>query len=352
MEQIYSNIMQMTQSIVERQTPASAKQSEEGASFRDLMKEKQTSEPKEQAVSGESQAEAKGEQAEVAESPAQEEEVNLEAKMMLAAMAMMQNPVVSVEQPVMQEAGAIVQSVMQTDVVAQAEGMVQAAADAQVSGEAGEAAVELLQADTNVQSEEVLSDVTDVQTEQTSAGDMEQAGDEWDLTQTTEDTGAETAVFRNVDEIPVKVGEVESPEMEKLSASVKEQVSQQLSKALQEGDTRITIQLDPHHLGKVNVEMTLTKDGALHVELRAENSLTQHLLEREAMGLQNVLNRETQQDVQVEVPRQQESQQQNFEDGRQGRNQQEPEQQRQEESGQDFLQQLRLGLIPQQEEEN
>ena len=352
MEQIYGNIMQMTQAIVERQTTSSVKQNtEEGSKFRDLMKEKQTSEPKEQTVSGEKQAEPKGEQTEMTEAPAQEEEVNLEAKMMLAAMAVLQNPVVSVEQPMQQETGVVVEDVLQAGMTAQVESVEQTVTDAQITGEAGEMVGEVVQADTAVQGEELDSVVADAQVQQTSANEAEQTGDEWELTQNAEDAGAETAVFQNADEIMVKVGEVADPETEQLSASVKEQVNEQLSKALQNGDTRITIQLNPQHLGKVNVEMTLTKDGALHVELHAENRLTQHLLEREAAGLQNALVRETQQDVQVEVPRQQESQQQNFEDGRQSQHQRQPEQQREEDAGQDFLQQLRLGLIPQTEEE-
>ena len=86
----------------------------------------------------------------------------------------------------------------------------------------------------------------------------------------------------------------------------------------------------------------------LHVALRAENSQTQTLLEKDATGLQALLMRNTQQEVQVEVSPQQESQRQDFEDGRQHGQQQDPQQQKQEQkrNGLDFLQQLRLGLIP------
>ena len=52
----------------------------------------------------------------------------------------------------------------------------------------------------------------------------------------------------------------------------------------------------------------------------------------------------------MEVPRQQESQQQNFYDGQQGREhqgrQQEQEHQQERQGGEDFLHQLRLGLVP------
>ena len=80
----------------------------------------------------------------------------------------------------------------------------------------------------------------------------------------------------------------------------------------------------------------------------AENSRTRALLEQDLAGLRSVLSQNTQQEVRVEVSRQQESQQQNFYDGesggQNGRQQQEQHQGRQR-SEQDFLHQLRLGLV-------
>ena len=160
---------------------------------------------------------------------------------------------------------------------------------------------------------------------------------------------AEAPVFRDVREIPVKVGEAPAAE-ETPETPVEDQIGPKLAEALKSGDTRVEIQLAPDTLGKVTVEVTLREDGALHIALHAENSQTRGLLERSADNLMAMLGRDARQEVQVEVPRQQESQQQNFYDGQQGREhqgrQQEQEHQQERQGGEDFLQQLRLGLVP------
>ena len=121
----------------------------------------------------------------------------------------------------------------------------------------------------------------------------------------------------------------------------------------------VRIQLNPEHLGSVTVEITHSAEGIIHVALNAHSSETRSLLERHAGELQNLVASRTQQEVevnvarqevQVEVPRQQESQQgqnQNY-DGHNGHAQDGRErrrQQQEQDSGQDFIQQLRLGLI-------
>ena len=78
------------------------------------------------------------------------------------------------------------------------------------------------------------------------------------------------------------------------------------------------LQLEPKNLGRVQVEMTWDQEGALHVSMYAENSRTRALLEQDLAGLRSVLSQNTQQEVRVEVSRQQESQQQNFYDGESG----------------------------------
>lgn len=178
------------------------------------------------------------------------------------------------------------------------------------------------------------------------AGGAEQ---ETDAQDTPQDGMAEAPVFQDVREIPVKVGEAPVAE-ETLETPVEDQIGPRLAEALKSGDTRVEIQLAPESLGKVTVEVTLREDGTLHVALHAENSQTRGLLERSADNLMAMLGRDARQEVQVEVPRQQESQQQNFYDGQQGREHQGREQQqehRQErQGGEDFLHQLRLGLVP------
>lgn len=169
--------------------------------------------------------------------------------------------------------------------------------------------------------------------------------------ETPEEAPAETPVFGEVETAPVKVGE--APKAEKPETPVEEQIAPKLTEVLQKGETRVELSLTPENLGKVTVEMTWKEDGGLVVQLHAENHRTQGLLEKSVSGLEALLSRENQQEVRVEVPRQQESQQQNFYDGRQGhggQRQQERRQGRQTGSGEDFLQQLRLGLIPSEED--
>jgi flagellar hook-length control protein FliK len=111
----------------------------------------------------------------------------------------------------------------------------------------------------------------------------------------------------------------------------------------------VELQLTPENLGRVQVEIVLGENGALRVAIHAENLNTQNLLRQDASSLQNVLGRNTQQEVIVDVPRQEEAQQQNLYDDRQEQQQQQERQQNSRSetrtSDQDFLDQLRLGLI-------
>ena len=118
----------------------------------------------------------------------------------------------------------------------------------------------------------------------------------------------------------------------------------------------VRIQLTPEHLGSVTVEISQSADGILRVALSAHSAETRGLLERHSGDLQGMLSSRGQ-EVQVDVQRQPESQQgqnqqhQNY-DGHNGHAQdgQERRQQRREHTGpQDFMQQLRLGLIPGEE---
>ena len=136
-------------------------------------------------------------------------------------------------------------------------------------------------------------------------------------------------------------------------ADVVKQVDNQLIQAMQKGESMVRIQLNPERLGSVTVEITRSAEGILHVALSAHSAETRGLLERHAGDLQGMLSSRGQ-EVQVDVQRQQESQQgqnqqhQNY-DGHNGHAQdgQERRQQRREHtSTQDFMQQLRLGLIP------
>ena len=166
-------------------------------------------------------------------------------------------------------------------------------------------------------------------------------------------TGAEQApqrIFHDVKAAPVKVGEVyDAPKAEE--SNVARQVDAGLAQALERGDSMVRIQLTPENLGSVTVEITRSAEGMIRVALSAHSSETRGLLERHAGELQGMIANRTQQSVEVEVQRQQESQQsqqQNY-DGHNGHAQdgQQRRQHRHEQANsQDFIQQLRLGLIP------
>ena len=119
------------------------------------------------------------------------------------------------------------------------------------------------------------------------------------------------------------------------AATMKLQIGDKLTETLANGETRVELQLTPDHLGKITIELTQSSDGALHVSLFAENSQTKVMLERDMAGLQGLLNQNVRQDVQVEVSQQQENRGQ--------------EQRQNRQQGEDFLDQLRLGLITPEE---
>jgi flagellar hook-length control protein FliK len=176
------------------------------------------------------------------------------------------------------------------------------------------------------------------------------SGDD-DTTVTVTDAGADVAqpVFHNVEENMVKVGEAAPAEENQQAEDVSQQVVQQLTTGLSQGETKVEVKLSPSSLGNVTVEVTAQEDGTLHIALSAENIHTKALLEQHTASLQDLVSVQTQRPVQVEVTQRQEEQQSNLqEDGRNGQSgyQQQQQQQRQSQHSEDFLQKLRLGLIP------
>lgn len=171
-------------------------------------------------------------------------------------------------------------------------------------------------------------------------------------------TGHETAptLFRNLQSTPIKVGEVFQDDQVE-AEDVNTQLAQQIIPAVEQGQTKVELQLNPETLGSVKVEITQSENGALHVAISAQNSEARNLLSRNADSLQSLLAARSQAPVQVEVQRQEESQQpqqQNY-DGHNGAPSQQQQQQKQSEhakSGEDFLHQLRLGLVDETEDEN
>lgn len=155
----------------------------------------------------------------------------------------------------------------------------------------------------------------------------------------------ETPVFESVETAPVKVSETAAPMETAEAEPVENQIADKLTQTLASGETKVEVQLAPEHLGKVTIELTQKEDGSLRISIQAESSQTRSMLERDLSGLQGMLNRVTQQEVQVNVSQPQEQQQQQNYDGHQQQRQQQQHQQEERRNGEDFLNQLRLGLL-------
>lgn len=364
MEQLINTMLANAQ--IPQAAPA-AKKGESSAQkdgFQKLLEQKQTdSAPRQEkaetpqkpqdAQSAEKPQEADASQ-EVQAAPKSEKE--LEDQMALAAMAMLQNPVVPVEQamtPEVQAEAAVDVSAplaAETLLTPEEQSFVPEAEQpaAEVPAEEGQTLDQAVRAEELPQAieapeaaRETEGRTVEVKVETGEAPEAETA----DTEETPQGAETETPVFEDVRAVPVKVGEApKAPETQK---APEEQIAPRLTEALQNGETHVELQLTPENLGKVTVEMTWSKDGGLVVQLHAENRETQNLLSKNSSGLEQLLGREVQQEVRVEVPRQEESQRQDlYEQQQEHHRHQQQEQRRKRESGEDFLQQLRLGLIP------
>lgn len=283
----------------------------------------------------------------------------LEAQMALAAMAMLQTPVVPVEQAMTPEVQAeaaadeIAPLAAETFLTPEARTLAPEteARTLDIPAESGEAktvdqtlAEELPQ---TVQAPEAAQDTEGrtVEVKVETGGADSGASDAEDTVQ-PQGGEVETPVFEDVKAVPVKVGE--APKAPQTDDIAEKQIAPKVNEALASGQTRVELQLNPENLGKITIQMTTDGDGKLAVVLHAENRETQNLLSKDVTKLAELLGRENQQEVRVEVPRQEESQRQDLYEQQQEQHQRRQQEQRRkhETSGEDFLQQLRLGLIP------
>lgn len=268
----------------------------------------------------------------------------LEQQMLLAAMALAQNPIVILQdvQPEVQENGTTVELMpLQTEQVPQ------------------QSMAPVLETEPEApQLQTVETPQSAPQTEMGKADSGESRGSELPMEELHAESRTEQAdvepqpVFRDIKAVPVKVGEVYQAEPTVENGVELKDLGDTLTQAIDRGENRLELQLQPAELGRIRVEMRWSDEGALHVILHAESTRTQNLLEKDMAGLQTLLGRETQQEVKVELPREQEAPRQNFDDGRQNGGQQHHQQEQRQSSrhsGQDFLHQLRLGLIPAEE---
>lgn len=158
------------------------------------------------------------------------------------------------------------------------------------------------------------------------------------------DAGTAQPLFRDVEAVPMKVGE--TPVADTAQPDLDAQLAKQIGTTLEDGAQQVKIQLTPESLGTLTIDLTRTQDGALQVVLHTTTEKAANLLSQHAENLGALLQSNTQNTVQVEVQQQEQNQQ--FQQQSQQQNQQH-EQGRQhsprQQSGEDFLQQLRLGLV-------
>lgn len=335
----------------------------EGQEFQDLLNQKHQKLEKESGQTSQTQDQAEKVPVD-GKAPSDDEQSKLpgEEQMAMAALAAAQIVIVPEEETVPVQEEAPVEIAVQTvSEVPKVEGQPQTM-EAPTEQQGGEKApVDTTAKETVGTTEQQAAPVEKEQTLETRPADTRvqanrsaEQGTEQTATQTEADVTPETAeqpLFRDVESAPVKVGSAETLEKPAGDESVERQVVQQVEQAVERGVSRVTVTLQPESLGNVTVELTRGQDGVLHVLLNAESPKTQTLLEKGALNLQGLLMDSTQGTVQVQVERQQEgqqSQQHPYDQDSQGGQQQQQEQsrQRQPQRDVDFLQQLRLGLIP------
>lgn len=369
MDFIYNALMASVKTPQERPSQTAEKKSDSDG-FQKLMDQKQTPD-KSGAVSGQEQPQqAQGEQPQEAEAvqPVQDPR-ELEKRMAMAAMAMAQNPeVAELVADIAEETPQILTDPNWDD------GFIPIGYDDYdgyriVHWMQPEAAAENLQAFNEEAGEWIEQQQAEETAPETLVKDsvfpkpeapeapkvraeaVEVPVD--DVEERTEEAPAETTpLFEDVRAVPVKVAEAPAKEEAAETRNIGEQIGKQLiqitSVTGEANGQSVTIHLDPANLGRLRIEVSLSEDGLLRVTLTAENSRTAGLLDRHSGELAGLLGRYVERDVQVEVPRQENQHREDLYDQQQNSQQHHQQERRQEqkESGEDFLHQLRLGLIP------
>lgn len=159
----------------------------------------------------------------------------------------------------------------------------------------------------------------------------------------------EAPVFEGTETVPVKVAETGEP-VEAEAEDAAEQIAKRIGQAIVQGESKVEISLTPESLGQLTVEITRSGDGTLSIVLTTVNEKAANLIDRHAASLQQLLT-DGAQNVHVEIEtRTHETAAQQFlnPDG-QNEHQQNQQQRQKKDDGdshdEDFLQQLRLGLV-------
>lgn len=157
-----------------------------------------------------------------------------------------------------------------------------------------------------------------------------------------------TALFGELEQAPVRVGDA-PVDMTRPAQQVEQQLNLRLQSALERGSDQLTIRLDPAELGTVVAKFTTTPEGVLHVVLHAESEQTARILQEHAPALGLLLQENSQSQVQVQVTQPQQEQTGWQQDGQNGGQQQRQHNRREPDrkESESFLHQLRLGLVQQ-----
>lgn len=150
--------------------------------------------------------------------------------------------------------------------------------------------------------------------------------------------------------VPVKVAEPTGEPVAAEEPDMPQQVANRINTALAQGETRVEIQLNPENLGKLTVEIIQGADGGLNVVFTATTAKAAALLQQHSGGLQSAMANNAQAPVTVEVQQPQQAEDANNQflnpDGQNRQNQQRQQQeQKHKAASDDFIQQLRLGLV-------
>ena len=187
-------------------------------------------------------------------------------------------------------------------------------------------------------------------------GQSEQSGKQpgtdqkMDVEVTQLQTGGDQKLFQGTEAAPVKVGD--GAVLDTTSEQFDARLSRTIRSIADQGMQKIELKLTPEHLGNVVVELTRSEGSALHVVLRAESEHTANLLREHLGTLGSMLQNGSQQEVRIEVAHPQESgrswQQTDQNGGGQNGQPQEQHRDPKREESENFLHQLKLGLLEQE----
>ena len=159
---------------------------------------------------------------------------------------------------------------------------------------------------------------------------------------------SEEKLFQDVDGTPIKVGE--PFELDTRDADMDVQLADAIRSAAIQDLRQLEVQLSPENLGTVTIKLTQTSDGVLSVIMHTSNAKAAALLSEHLDGLSQALQSFSQgQEIRVAVQYNEESQQSQYQqadpDGHNGQQRQQEHHPEEQESGEDFVQRLRLGLV-------